>query len=303
MQILEWSYKRHYLCKLRLIMPELPEVETIVRQVRPLIVNRMIQGVFIHRPTQWKHNDPLDVAKRLSNKSVIDVNRRAKFIVFAINDGQTMIVHLRMSGKLLLADSWEPTNAYARTIWQFVDGGSLQFNDTRALGTLELLFPDEKSASLISLGVEPLADNYRIDTFCKLLEASKKPIKLFLLDQEKIVGIGNIYANEILFRTGIHPLRRACSLTKPEQQALFAAIPQVLQTAIDHMGTTLGNAPSDFRSVYNVDGDFQTMLMVYAREGEPCLTCGSTIERIAHHGRSSFVCPQCQRYSDKMNRK
>ncbi|MBN2009358.1 bifunctional DNA-formamidopyrimidine glycosylase/DNA-(apurinic or apyrimidinic site) lyase [candidate division KSB1 bacterium] len=275
-------------------MPELPEVETIVRQVRPHIVNRPIEAMCILRPSQWKHNDAQDAEQRLIGKLFAAVNRRAKFFVFDVNDGQTFILHLRMSGKLLLSDSWNPIDDYSRTIWQFADGGSLQFNDTRALGTLELLFPGEQSASLHGLGMEPLGDSYQFEALKIMLEKSAKPIKVFLLDQTKVVGVGNIYANEILFRTHIHPLRPANTLTTPEQQALFETIPQMLQTAIDHMGTTLGNKSSDFRSIHNIDGDFQTLLKVYAREGEPCFTCGTEIERIAHHGRSSFVCPHCQ---------
>ena len=127
-----------------------------------------------------------------------------------------------------------------------------------------------------------------------MLSKSQMPIKVFLLDQKKVVGIGNIYANETLFRTNIHPSRRANTLTEDEAKALFKMIPAVLQTAIDHMGTTLGDKPSDYRTVYNIDGDFQNLLKVYGREGEPCYTCGSTVERLVHGGRSSFVCPHCQ---------
>lgn len=277
-------------------MPELPEVETIVRQLRPQIVGQIIRQVDIRRPGQWKRNDVTDVTLRMTGRRFSATNRRAKFILCEMDDGQRLIIHLRMSGKLLLADSYRPIDRYSRIIWCFENGNSLQFNDTRALGTLELLFPGESSDSLERLGVEPLGEAFRLANLRDALAASRRPIKLFLLDQTKVVGIGNIYANEILYRCRIHPQRQTNTLSEKEIEKLFHIIPQVLQAAIDHMGTTLGDKFSDYRTVYNISGDFQTLLNVYNREGEPCLACGSTIERIVLGGRSSFVCPQCQPY-------
>lgn len=276
-------------------MPELPEVETIVRQLQGQIIGRVIKEIEILRPDQWKLNQPAKVKQTLENQRINSVNRRAKFILIDLHSGSQLIIHLRMTGKLIWSPGKPVIDKFSRTIFYFNDGSSLQFNDTRALGSLILLNCGEEYPSIKKLGIEPLSDDWNLEHLKSKLQKSSLVMKDFLLDQNKIAGIGNIYANEILFRSAIHPRRRANTLSEDEIERLFHIIPKVLDLAIQKMGTTLGNKVSDYRSVYNVEGEFQNILTVYGREGEDCLKCGSPIIRIKQKDRSSFVCENCQK--------
>lgn len=276
-------------------MPELPEVETIVRQLRPHILNRKITNVHIFRPGQWKQSHPDDAVRILTGDSFTDISRRAKFITLKLASEYTLVIHLRMSGKLMWVQNCAPANQYTRTLFCFEDNSSLQFNDTRALGTIDLYSPHSIPKCLEKLGIEPLGNHFNEDILKELLSTSRLEIKDFLMNQNKVCGIGNIYANEILFRCKIHPRRIANSLTSAEIMHLAQTIPVVLNTAIERMGTTLGNSASDFRTVYNIEGDFQTLLKVYGRAGDSCDECGTEIRRIVQKGRSTFVCENCQK--------
>lgn len=276
-------------------MPELPEVETIVRQLREPITGQVVKRVDILRPSQWKQNEPKEVEKLLKNKQITGINRRAKFIVIELEKDYYLIIHLRMSGKLIWSNTQPQVDKYSRTILYFKSGSSLQFNDTRALGTLALLNSNEKKEWIKRIGLEPLNDDWHLETLKLIFNRSKLEIKPLLMDQTKIAGIGNIYANEILFRSQIHPERRANTLSDKEIKHLFENIPKVLQLAVDNMGTSLGDGTSNYRSLYNIEGDFQNMLMVYGREGEPCRKCDSLIIRIKQKGRSSYFCGECQK--------
>ncbi len=273
-------------------MPELPEVETIVRQLRTNIIRLKIRQIEILRTAQWK--DPEMAVRILTGNQFMDVRRRAKFILFDLADGHRLIIHLRMTGKLIWSAPPYAQDKFTRTIFHFEDGNQMLFNDTRALGRLEVLAPDQYSKSLEQLGIEPLSDDFNRIALQNLLSKSKLEIKDFLLDQKKIAGIGNIYASEILFRSRIHPKKTANSLTSYEVKNLFRAIPEVLSEAVSRMGTTLGSSISDYRTVYNTDGDFQLFLRVYDREGEACCTCGHPIVRIVQKTRSSYFCEKCQ---------
>lgn len=276
-------------------MPELPEVETIVRQLQEQIVGKIIKKIEILRPDQWKLNRPDEVPQALNKQRIAQVSRRAKFILMDFKSGCQLIIHLRMTGKLIWSPIKPEVDKFTRTIFYFTDGSSLQFNDTRALGSLIFLNCDEEYPSLKKLGVEPLGDEWNQEHLKSIFQKSTLAMKDFLLDQNKIAGIGNIYANEILFRSSIHPKRRANTLSDEEIEKLFHIIPKVLELAIQKMGTTLGNKVSDYRSVYNIEGGFQNILTVYGREGEPCLKCGTPIIRIKQKNRSSFVCENCQK--------
>ena len=276
-------------------MPELPEVETIVRQLKEQIVDKVIKKIDILRPDQWKLNQPEQVERALNHQRIIDISRRAKFILINFKSGCRLIIHLRMTGKLIWSPGKPEINKFTRSIFYFSDGSSLEFNDTRALGSLIFLNCGEEYPSLKKLGVEPLSDDWRLKYLKSICQKSTLTMKDFLLDQNKIAGIGNIYANEILFRAGIHPKRRVNTLSEEEIEKLFNFIPKVLELAVQKMGTTLGNKVSDYRSVYNVEGEFQNILAVYGREGKPCLKCGNLIVRIKQKDRSSFVCEHCQK--------
>ena len=275
-------------------MPELPEVETIVRQLRSQIVDLTIKQVKILRPSQWKQNNPNLVEKSLKNKIIKYINRRAKFIYINFEDECQLVFHLRMTGKLIWSDAEPKIDNYSRTIFYFSSGSSLQFNDTRALGTLVFLTPDKKDTWMTKLGLEPLGKDLDFEKLQELIQKSKLDMKSFLLDQTKIAGVGNIYASEILFRSGIQPERKTPTLSEPEMKKLHKTIPMVLQLAVDKMGTSLGDGASNFRSLYNIEGGFQKMILVYDREGEKCIKCNAPIIRIKQKGRSSYFCKKCQ---------
>jgi formamidopyrimidine-DNA glycosylase len=276
-------------------MPELPEVETIVRQLQRQIIDRIITKIEILRPDQWKLNQPGEAQSALKNQRISQVSRRAKFILINFHSGCQLIIHLRMTGKLIWSPGKPVIDKFTRTIFYFGDGSSLQFNDTRALGSLILLKCDEEYPSIKKLGVEPLSNDWHLANLRSICRKSSLTMKDFLMDQNKIAGIGNIYANEILFRSGIHPQRRANTMSDDEIEKLYHIIPKILELAIEKMGTTLGNKVSDYRSVYNIEGEFQNILTVYGREGGPCFKCGSPIIRIKQKDRSSFICENCQR--------
>ncbi len=276
-------------------MPELPEVETIVRQLRNKLIGQIIWKVKILRPSQWKATTANRVRRKLKNKKIMSVNRRAKFIIFNFDDSSQLVIHLRMTGKLIWSEKNSVMDDYARTIFSFASGACLSFNDTRALGALELFEGAQKNTWQKKLGIEPLSENWNVAELKKITSTSKLDIKSFLLDQTKIAGVGNIYANEILFLSDIHPERRANTLTEKEVGQLYQNIPQVLQLAIDKMGTSLGHGKQNFRSLNNMEGGFQDMIRVYDRENEPCVKCGSPIIRIKQKGRSSYFCRVCQK--------
>lgn len=275
-------------------MPELPEVETIVRQLRDNIVGQEIERVHILRRDQWKLNDPDETEMRLPGERIASINRRAKFIAMDFESGNQMVIHLRMTGKLIWSPGIPQADKFTRTIFFFKSGSSLQFNDTRALGTLAFYGHSEKNCWQKKLGPEPLNSDWQLSRLKEICGRTILQMKDLLLDQTKIAGIGNIYANEILFRARIHPERRANTLSDKEISALHRIIPEVLQLAVEKMGTSLGDGVFNYRSVYNIEGEFQNILAVYDREGEPCIICNSPIKRIKQKGRSSYFCGTCQ---------
>ncbi|MDW7681020.1 MAG: DNA-formamidopyrimidine glycosylase [bacterium] len=276
-------------------MPESPEVETIVRQLRTKLIGQVIEKVDILRPEQWKQNNPAQVRAQLINNQITAVDRFAKFISMDFDDDCQLIIHLRMTGKLIWSDNTPPVDSYTRTIFHFKSGDALIFSDTRALGRLALFDSEAKNLWKMKIGVEPLSKEWNLKHFHELIQRSKLDAKSFLMDQKKIAGIGNIYANEILFRSHIHPMRKVNTLNPSEIKMLFNQIPSVLQLAIDKMGTSLGDGKQNFRSLYNIEGEFQNMILVYNRTGDPCPGCGAPLQKLRQKQRSSFYCKLCQK--------
>jgi formamidopyrimidine-DNA glycosylase len=263
--------------------PELPEVETFVRGLTPAIGRTIVAA------------DVLDArlavsAEDLVGTRIAGIRRHGKYIGIELQDGRTLVVHLRMSGRLRL-ECRECETKYARLILRLDDGQRVYFVDPRRLGTADV----HADGFDLALGYEPLDVTFTTAALAELASQSRAPIKQLLLDQRKVAGIGNIYAAEALWRARIDPRRPANALSKAEMGRLHKAIVGVLGEAIAQLGTTLGTSVSDYRPTAVEDGLFQNHLAVYGREGEPCERCGEGIERVIQAGRSTCFCPACQR--------
>ena len=264
-------------------MPELPEVETIVRRVRPALVGRQITHVWNDWPRHLSPYSPAAFSEQVTGQRVTKVDRRAKFIQIHL-DHAAVLIHLRMSGDLDVLPSHAPPTRFAHTILQLDDGHELRFSDARKFGRMTLVaHPHELTHHL---GPEPLADDFTAADFHHLLTGRQRQLKPLLLDQTILAGVGNIYANDGLYLAGLHPLRRSNTLTLAESTRLWAALRQVLQEGIDNHGASI-----DW--VYR-GGEQQHNFKVHARQGQPCLTCGSPIEKIVVGQRGTYLCPVCQ---------
>lgn len=276
-------------------MPELPEVETVASDLRGQITGRRFTEPHILWPRTLAAPDEAALAERLAGRAVIDVGRRGKYLLIHLSDGQTLIVHLRMTGGLSVAPGDSPLleDKHARAWFGLAgiggaDGDALVFTDARKFGRIWLVHDIAEVTG--KLGPEPLAWDLTQEAFAARLRRRKVAIKALLLDQTAVAGVGNIYADEALFRAGIHPLRKAATLTDEELSRLYDSLREVLREAIDKRGTLL----RDYRTPYGVDGYFRSHLRVYGRRGQPCSNCGGPIERIRVTQRSTHFCPRCQ---------
>ena len=284
-------------------MPELPEVETVRRGLAPHLEGRRITGVRLNRPN-LRLPFPDRLAGRITGATFLPLQRRAKYLLAPLDNGETLVLHLGMSGRLLVIH--DAGHAVPGKFHYSVDrlvrhdhaeialegGSTLIFNDPRRFGFL-LLAPSasvQDLPALAGLGVEPLGNAFSEEALAGMLHARKTPIKLALLDQRLIAGLGNLYVCEALFRAGIHPARAAGTLTSGEIAKLYPAIRAVLEEAIVAGGSTL----RDFRHEDGALGYFQHSFAVYGREGEACPACAIPIARITQGGRSSFFCASCQ---------
>jgi len=271
-------------------MPELPEVETIRRQLAPAVEGRMLDRLRIDDARWCAPLAPGEVAAAVEGRTIERLGRRGKYLVFELAGDVFLVVHLRMTGTLLYDPA--PGTPYARVRFELGDGHHLLFCDPRRFGTGELALGPERLDQFFDarLGVEPLGDELTIDHLRALARRSRAPIKAFLLDQTKIAGVGNIYADEALFRARIHPLRRTSQLTGSQLEALRDAIVTTLELGIDHGGSTI----DDFRHPDGVSGSFQNEFLVHTRRGEPCPNCGREIVKFVAAGRGTYACERCQ---------
>jgi formamidopyrimidine-DNA glycosylase len=264
-------------------MPELPEVETVVRGLRGPLVGRIFTDVTILWPNAIKTPIP-NLEANLPGRQIEAISRRAKYLQFHLSGGKTLLLHLKMSGDLLVEPVDTPLHRHVRTVFGLDNGHQLRFKDMRKFGRVYLV--DDPQTVTGRLGPEPLADDFLAADFKALFNRRSGRLKPLLLNQNFIAGIGNIYADESCFLAGIDPRRQVDTLSDAEKEKLYHAIRQSLLRGIMHKGASLDD-------VYR-GGEFQHHFQAYGRTGEPCLKCGASIVRIVLGGRSTHFCSRCQ---------
>ncbi len=274
-------------------MPELPEVETIRRELRPKILNQKIMDCIVLRKDIIAYPSPKKFCKSVLNEQIVDISRKAKYLILELTNCKKMIFHLRLSGTLLLTNCRIRPERFTRVIFKLKDY-QLFFNEPRVLGRIYLHQNDENPGvpkGLYTLGYEPLSPEFDFTYFRNKLKGRKTRIKSLLLDQRICAGVGNIYSDEALFHAGIRPLRRANRITIEETLKLLLSLKEVLSKAIHNFGTSV----SDYRRTDGLNGNFQKFLCVYDRENEPCRACGTKIVIKKIGNRSTRYCPKCQK--------
>jgi formamidopyrimidine-DNA glycosylase len=280
-------------------MPELPEVETIRRQLAPVLEGRRLERIEVRDPRWCEPAPPEAIADALNGRLIERLGRRGKYLIVSFEDDVHLVMHLRMTGNLLLAPAEEddPERPHMRVRFELSGGRSgggdrLLFVDVRRFGTGDVLLGSDALAEYFAsrLGVEPLSPDFTAAALRALARGRRQPVKAFLLTQERVAGVGNIYADEALFRARIHPLRPVGKLRRPQVEALRDAVVATLEAGIDAKGASI----DDYRQVDGAQGSFQDRFLVHTREGEPCPRCGATIRKLRAAGRGTYVCPRCQ---------
>ena len=289
-------------------MPELPEVETIVRDLNKAILGRKIEDVWSDfKKMIKKPKDFEQFKKEIKSKKIQKVWRKGKNIIFDLSSGFSLLIHQKLTGHLLLG-KWElekggwqakfpgplvedPMNRFLHLMFWLDDGRMLALSDLRKFAKVELLDQEELKKELSSLGPEPLEKSFTFEKFKKTLESKKGKIKQVLMDQTIIAGIGNIYSDETLWEAKIHPFREISKLNEGEIKRIYGAMQKILKKAIEVKGESI----SDFRRISGEKGGFDPLRKVYRREGQKCSRCGTIIKRIKLAGRSAHFCPNCQK--------
>ena len=269
-------------------MPELPEVETTVRALRNPLLGETITGVRNDWPRHIATPSPEALQKRIAGRCIEAIDRRGKYLVFTLTGGETLIIHLRMTGHLSVVDGHAPLAPHTHTIFRLASGKEMRFRNPRKFGRVYLVQDPEEV--LGKLGPEPLDPDFTVEKLEEQLERRTKQLKALLLDQTFIAGVGNIYADEALFHARLHPQRHADSLQDGEVEALHAALQKVLRTGIEREGASIDRyvKPDGSR------GTMQQVVTVYQRTDEACYRCGTSIQRIVVASRSTHFCPACQ---------
>ena len=283
-------------------MPELPEVETVLRGISPILEGNQIDYAQVNRP-DLRRPFPKNLAKRLKNRKINFLHRRSKYILIDLSDGETLLMHLGMSGRIMISQKVAGTFHHNKTqsqkhdhfVLHLKDNHQLTFNDPRRFGVIDLLRTEtlELSSMLSQIGPEPLSNRFNEAYFVSIMRLKKTNIKSALLDQRIVAGLGNIYVCEALFRAGISPKRQALRISHKKLSSLVPIIKEILLEAISSGGSSL----RDFRNASGDLGYFQHSFDVYGREDQDCYNteCDSKIKRITQAGRSSFYCSNCQR--------
>ncbi len=275
-------------------MPELPEVQTIVNDLNG---SGIVGGQIVKARVFWEATiaspSVVDFPAQIVGRRFQAIRRRGKYIVFQLNDGWVLAVHLRMTGRFSVASSAVKHMPHVQVVLEMSDGRSLCYHDTRKFGRFYLT--DRPDRLLEALGPEPLASGFTSKKLVLAIGNRKRQIKPLLLDQRFIAGLGNIYVDEALWAAGIHPLRRSDTLSTEEICALHRAIRRVLRRGLENRGTTLGRGEGNFYSLGSARGANEKQLKVFRRTGQPCLRCGHVVQRIIVGQRSTHLCNECQR--------
>jgi formamidopyrimidine-DNA glycosylase len=283
-------------------MPELPEVETIKRDLQNELINKNIKKVQVKTPILVKKPTINEFLSRIKNSRILEVNRRGKYIIICLDTDYQLIIHLGMSGRFdyqvdkgskTYKEIFDKQEKHNHLFFFFEDKSRLVYNDVRKFGKIWLLNKDEKLPRIVNLGFEPLDEEFTFVKFLKLLKNCNKNIKKLLMDQKKIAGIGNIYANEILFHSRIHPLRKANLLSKDEAKNVYLNIKKILLEAIELRGTTM--VDESYIDLQGNKGRYGEIIKVYGKKNDICPVCGQPLETIKIENRSTFVCPKCQK--------
>jgi formamidopyrimidine-DNA glycosylase len=272
-------------------MPELPEVETIRRHLAPHVEGRVLTELDVEDPRWCEPLAPQALRDAVEGRVIERLGRRGKYLVWELADEVFLLVHLRMTGTLLLDPA--PGVLYRRVRFVLSDGHELAFCDPRRFGTGQLVLGAEALEEFFAtrVGLEPLGPELTGQALRVLAKGRRAPIKAFLLDQRRVAGVGNIYADEALFRARVHPLRPAGSLKREQYEELAAAVQEVLAAGIDAGGASI----DDFRHPDGVQGAFQNGFQVHLRQGEPCARCGTEIVKFVAAGRGTYACETCQK--------
>jgi formamidopyrimidine-DNA glycosylase len=270
-------------------VPELPEVETIRRHLAPVVEGGVVESISVLDPRWCEPAAPEELAAAVEGRVVERLDRRGKWLIWELEDEVHLVMHLRMTGNLILAED----APYTRVRIRLASGDHVLFTDPRRFGTGVVLLGDAARDDYFStrVGVEPLSPDFTAEVLRDAARGRKQPVKAFLLSQERVAGVGNIYADEALFRAKIHPLRPVGTLRRAQVEELRDAVVRVLEDGIDAKGASI----DDFRNPDGAKGSFQDRFLVHLREGEPCVRCGATIRKMRAAGRGTYVCPRCQR--------
>jgi formamidopyrimidine-DNA glycosylase len=269
-------------------VPELPEVETVRRSLERLVTGALITGVDVREPRLRK---PVasDFARALTGRIIQAVGRRGKYLNIRLDNNLMWLVHLGMTGQLIVGDPQIPLRTHDHVVIVFGDGRCLRYNDTRRFGLMSV-GSEEEIEQQMALGVEPLSPAFSAGYLTEKVRRTQRTIKDVLMDQQVVAGVGNIYASELLLRAGVQPARVAATLDQHAIERIVKATKAVLKEAIRHRGSSI----SDYLDGEGRRGGFQERFQVYDREGQPCRSCATPIRRITRGGRSSFFCPTCQ---------
>jgi len=276
-------------------MPELPEVEHGVRALRRVVVGRAILAAAIRLPKLIAPTSTAAFRRKLKNSRITGVSRRGKYILIELDSDRILAVHLRMTGKFLYLNAEDEVPKHSHAIFYLDNDRRLVFRDQRQFGVMKLVARARlaKTKGIRELAPEPLSDAFSPAYLRDIIARSHRSLKTLLLDQTKVLGLGNIYAAEALFRAGINPFKIAAQLSSPRVERLHQAIREVLGDAITDSSTSRINL--EHPNGFSYGEAFERFWQVYEREGEPCFKCGTRIRRIAHGGRSTYWCPRCQR--------